>query len=154
MTGYVYAISHGDLVKIGFSHNPDSRFRSLQTGQPERYSLIGSVPATKEQERDLHGLLSKARVRAEWFRRSKAVEAFLGFLQPAAPPVNSVILSEIDAFLFESGMSASGFGRAVVNDPHLVRRMRLGRRVLPDTAQRVRQFIAARRAKDKDEAAA
>lgn len=60
---------------------------------------------------------------------------------------NHELLSKIDAFLAETGMADSSFGRAAVNDWKFVRDLRSGkRRVWPETAQRVLAFIAQRQA--------
>jgi hypothetical protein len=52
------------------------------------------------------------------------------------------LLSEIDAFLQANEMTESTFGRLAMNDWKFVRQLRNGRRVWPETAQCVRQFIA------------
>lgn len=56
----------------------------------------------------------------------------------------SDLLSEVEAFLERSGMADSTFGRGAVNDWKFVRDLRGGtRRVWPETAAKVRAFIAA-----------
>lgn len=60
---------------------------------------------------------------------------------------NHELLSNIDAFLAESGMADSSFGRAAVNDWKFVRDLRSGkRRVWPETAKKVLKFIEQQRA--------
>lgn len=60
------------------------------------------------------------------------------------------VLEEIDAFLAETGMSASYFGKKATGNSELVSRLRAGRPIQSDTEQRVRAFIKAqRRAKAK-----
>ena len=61
------------------------------------------------------------------------------------------LLCEIDAFIAASGMGESYFGKAAVNNSELVSRLRNGGRVWPETAQRVRDFIAARKNVAKSE---
>lgn len=57
------------------------------------------------------------------------------------------ILNEIDAFLRESGMGASYFGKVATGNSELVARLRAGGRVWPETDEKVREFIKAERRK-------
>lgn len=57
------------------------------------------------------------------------------------------LLSDIDTFLAETGMGASYFGKKAAGNSELVSRLRSGRRIWPETAQQVRNFIAAERQK-------
>lgn len=50
-------------------------------------------------------------------------------------------LSEIDAFLTRSGMSATAFGRGAVNDPNFVPDLRAGRKPNLGLVDRVHEFI-------------
>jgi 2,4-dienoyl-CoA reductase-like NADH-dependent reductase (Old Yellow Enzyme family) len=49
----------------------------------------------------------------------------------------------IDRFIAEHGMSPVTFGRKALNDPHFVRDLRKGRRVWPETDEKVRSFMSA-----------
>lgn len=55
----------------------------------------------------------------------------------------STLLSEIDAFLAEHKLGAATFGDLAMKDRHLVRQMRNGRRLWPETEDKIRQFMAA-----------
>lgn len=57
------------------------------------------------------------------------------------------LLSDIDAFLRESGMGASYFGKASTGNSELVGRLKAGGRVWPETEEKVRAFIKAQRKK-------
>lgn len=59
---------------------------------------------------------------------------------------NDPVLSEIDAFLAQTGMGASYFGKKAVGNSEVVARLREGRRVWPETRDKLRAFIAAERA--------
>jgi phosphopantothenoylcysteine decarboxylase / phosphopantothenate---cysteine ligase len=54
------------------------------------------------------------------------------------------LLAEIEAFLAETGLTATKFGLAAVNDGHLVANLRKGNSVTLKTADRVRAFIGER----------
>lgn len=83
MSGYVYAIACGDLVKIGYSADPWSRFVKLKTDNAADAKLLGAVPGTLKQEKELHRLLSPWRSNGEWFwRGSLAVETFISNVRP------------------------------------------------------------------------
>ncbi|ODP39275.1 hypothetical protein [Sphingomonas turrisvirgatae] len=56
------------------------------------------------------------------------------------------LLAEIEAFLAETGMPDARFGKHAANNAVLVRRLRNGCDVMPQTADRVRAYIAAERA--------
>jgi hypothetical protein len=55
------------------------------------------------------------------------------------------ILADIDAFLTAHGMKESTFGRKAVRDWKLVRELRNGRRLWPETEQAVRNFMVTYR---------
>ncbi len=52
------------------------------------------------------------------------------------------LLSEIDAFLSQTSMAPSTFGRKAVGDAKFIGRLRAGKRCWPETAQKARRFIA------------
>jgi 2,4-dienoyl-CoA reductase-like NADH-dependent reductase (Old Yellow Enzyme family) len=51
------------------------------------------------------------------------------------------LIDAIEAFIGDHAMSPVTFGRKALNDPHFVAQLRKGRRVWPDTEQRVRSFM-------------
>lgn len=53
------------------------------------------------------------------------------------------IVPEIDSFLKVHKMAESYFGRKAANDWKLVRQLRAGRRLWPDTEARIRTFMAS-----------
>lgn len=55
------------------------------------------------------------------------------------------ILSEIDAFLGTHGIAESTFGRDAANDWKLVKGLRAGRRLWPETEAKIRHFMATYR---------
>lgn len=57
------------------------------------------------------------------------------------------LLAEIEAFLAETGMGVSYFGKAAVNNSELVTRLRGGKRVWPETEAATRDFMAKHRAR-------
>lgn len=57
------------------------------------------------------------------------------------------LLAEIEAFLADTGMKPTRFGKLALNDGDFIRRMRNGSGITVSTVDRVRAFIAAERAK-------
>ncbi len=58
--------------------------------------------------------------------------------------MKSNLLVEVEAFLSETGMGASYFGKRSTGNSELVSRLRDGKRVWPETEARVRSFIKER----------
>ena len=53
--------------------------------------------------------------------------------------------AEVEQFLNETGMPQSAFGRAALNDGNFVADLRRGRRMWPENAERVLDFIRSYR---------
>lgn len=66
--GYVYFISDGEAVKIGFSEKPLRRIKGLQSGHPKPLTLLGTIPASVMDEMALHKRFDHLRIQGEWFR--------------------------------------------------------------------------------------
>lgn len=78
--GSVYFIKaeKSKRVKIGFTELlPTSRLAVLQTGSPEKLTLMGSFGGTLADERSAHKLLSQYRLSGEWFELSDEVALFI-----------------------------------------------------------------------------
>ena len=60
--------------------------------------------------------------------------------------MHPILLAEIDAFLADTGMGETYFGKLAAGNPEVVRRLRSGRRVWPETETKIRSFIMMRRA--------
>jgi len=81
---YLYAISDGVAIKLGFSRSPSKRLKDMQTGHPMKLQLlwmlgVGESPAkARKAERKLHRYCRKFRKRGEWFELACApvVEKF------------------------------------------------------------------------------
>ncbi len=54
------------------------------------------------------------------------------------------LLLEVDRFLSKTGMGESYFGKVSSGNSELVKRLRDGRRVWPETAEKVRAFMASK----------
>ena len=68
--GYVYIVSDGRFCKIGVANdNIDGRIKSLQTGNPNKITLVTSLLCKNPYaiEKFLHMLFSTRRVSGEWY---------------------------------------------------------------------------------------
>lgn len=59
--------------------------------------------------------------------------------------ITETLLTDIEAFLADTGMGANYFGKQACGNSELVGRLRAGRQVLPRTIERVRAFMQAER---------
>jgi hypothetical protein len=71
--GYVYCITDGEYLKIGYSTKPEARIAELQTGNARALSLVGTIPGTLEDEAAMHVKYQRQNVLAEWFRLDPAI---------------------------------------------------------------------------------
>lgn len=55
------------------------------------------------------------------------------------------LLSEIDVFLASTGMGPSYFGKSASGNSELVKRLRAGGRMWPETEKKVRDFMRSHR---------
>lgn len=70
----------------------------------------------------------------------------------AKPSFIDPILSEIEACLVITGLSASRFGTEAIGDPTLVRELRRGRKCNSLTQSRVRAFIREQELSSREKA--
>lgn len=75
--GFVYFVSDGEAVKIGFSEKPARRLAGIQSHHPKPLTLLGTVSASVFDEQDLHQKFSDIRIRGEWFRATPELLAFI-----------------------------------------------------------------------------
>jgi hypothetical protein len=70
-SGFIYLIRSGETnrYKIGLSKNVPSRLNTLQTGNPEKLSVIQVIPVidAHKQEQELHRYYQANRVSGEWY---------------------------------------------------------------------------------------
>lgn len=65
----IYFIQAGENgpIKIGVAIDVASRMSFLQSGNAEKLRLIGTMPGSYDEEKCLHRLAWKDRIRGEWF---------------------------------------------------------------------------------------
>jgi hypothetical protein len=71
---YIYLIEAGDIYKIGFSNNPSSRLKSIQTHNPYKCKIIYKIKDPfGTLEKDLHVKFNSLRINGEWFKKSELI---------------------------------------------------------------------------------
>lgn len=69
--GFIYAVSNGEAIKIGWSsRHPGSargRLMDLQIASHLELNLIGAIVGTRSEEQSLHLRFAGHRLRGEWF---------------------------------------------------------------------------------------
>lgn len=71
---FVYAITDGEFIKIGFSCNTGERLKTLQTSHPKHLKCIWeryagrSAAAAASIEKKLHRRCKENRIMGEWFK--------------------------------------------------------------------------------------
>ena len=69
---FVYVISDGDNIKIGYAKEPRERLKALQTANSSQLKLVRAFQvkgrsAALAHEKTLHSKFKKHRLRGEWF---------------------------------------------------------------------------------------
>ena len=65
---YIIRIVGTDYIKIGSSTNIVNRMRSFESMIPMELEFIGHTAGRLQDEKDLHKILAKYRVKGEWFK--------------------------------------------------------------------------------------
>jgi len=69
-----------DLIKIGFSSDPEARmkdFRKRREGMHHNVKLVGTMPGDMLVEMRIQGMFSHLRVESEWFKAEPELWAFI-----------------------------------------------------------------------------
>lgn len=77
-TGFVYVLKmEPGPYKIGWSTDPERRFKEVRHWAPEPMSLVGFVAGTEQDEMAVHTALANHNTRGEWFKDCPEVAAFV-----------------------------------------------------------------------------
>lgn len=81
---FVYFIvdeSH-QLLKIGYSKDPEQRLNQLKTANSGKLILAKVIRGDQKTERDYHKLFARYKIRREWFCLSPEILEFLSRSHP------------------------------------------------------------------------
>ena len=73
---FIEAIGTGQ-IKIGFSNNPTSRIKTLQTGSASKLILLGCINSDQSLESHLHGRFAHLRQHGEWFTATNGLRNYV-----------------------------------------------------------------------------
>ena len=77
ITGQVYFITDGQLVKIGFAKKPLNRIAALQTASSKPLSLLARMRGSYQLEHFIHTKFKHLNERGEWFRLTTSLVHFI-----------------------------------------------------------------------------
>ena len=77
--GYIYFIQEGldGQIKIGYSLDPKSRLKSLQTSNPRQLRLLLTLEGDEDYERKLHKQFDRHKLQGEWFQNHEDLLIFI-----------------------------------------------------------------------------
>ncbi|HEC38637.1 hypothetical protein LCGC14_0695440 [marine sediment metagenome] len=77
--GYVYFIQglNGGLIKIGYSMNPEKRFKKIQDNSPINLRIICYIKGGRAKETKLHRKFRDERQHSEWFEPSERLLEYI-----------------------------------------------------------------------------
>jgi hypothetical protein len=122
MTVYFVEMEGSKAIKIGFTAADDvaQRMRQLQTGQPNKLSLLGSIAGDQDAERSLHAIFAAYRVSGEWFEGPAVFRQFLRYMiENNLPWSYSRAYGAFDAMLAEQSMRIEQLESEKANSPAL-----------------------------------
>lgn len=76
--GWIYFISVGDRIKIGYSRSLNARFRKMLTDVSGEMEILHLEPGTFKTEKIYHRHFAAIRGRGEWFQKTPELLAFIG----------------------------------------------------------------------------
>ncbi|MER9961706.1 GIY-YIG nuclease family protein [Mesorhizobium sp. M0045] len=82
--GYVYMLQSGYFIKIGHSHDPVERIRSISTATPDDCELLFCIPGTVRLERKLHAEFEACHHKREWFFLCGKLKQFVSEIEVSA----------------------------------------------------------------------
>lgn len=75
--GFVYFLSDGEFIKIGFATDWQARIKGLQVANPRTLTPLLVLEGSHRFERQLHQLFKAHRVKGEWFRPSPEIAEYV-----------------------------------------------------------------------------
>jgi hypothetical protein len=77
---YIYAITNGTDIKIGYSSNVKRRLKQLNTGSSINLYVLCTFKGGRELESEIHSMFKKIRYNGEWFRADKELLEYLNLM--------------------------------------------------------------------------
>jgi hypothetical protein len=77
----IYFVETDGIVKIGFSKDPNTRLKDLETSMPHELNMILLIEGTMEDESAYHKRFEKDHIKGEWFALSYDITEFIQQMQ-------------------------------------------------------------------------
>jgi predicted DNA-binding transcriptional regulator AlpA len=81
LSGRVYFLDGGDLIKIGFSKNIKQRLKEIRTYSPIKLKVLCMIRGGKLREATIHAMFAHLRAHGEWFRATPELLAYISTLK-------------------------------------------------------------------------
>lgn len=88
----IYFIQDSDTLHVKIGHtrgDPAARLKDLQTGNPSKLVLLGTMPGGQAEEAGLHQRFAAARAAGEWFRPVPELLLLIGRACHDGPPFDA-----------------------------------------------------------------
>lgn len=83
---YIVQAESGGPLKIGFARCINKRVAELECGSPVPLRLLGAYDCSLRDEQAIHRTLKPLRVRREWYRPHRAIQALMCALPEVVVP--------------------------------------------------------------------
>lgn len=100
----LYIITDGTNYKLGYSQNPTSRLKDLQTANAKPLVLLGTTEGEIEDEKRYHKILSNTQLVGEWFSPSPELFEILSNWSKS-PYADSLAQSLVLSYLIRNNIS-------------------------------------------------
>jgi T5orf172 domain len=80
---YFFKCNENGAIKIGYSHDPKQRLRTLRAEFQWDIVPLAVIPGTRVEEKEIHERFRRDFVGCEWFRPSESLMAYIATLPPA-----------------------------------------------------------------------
>lgn len=69
--------SESGYIQIGYSRSPTQRLENLQTSNPDKLILLGTISGGRDKEADLHERFAHLRCGNEWFKADQELLEYI-----------------------------------------------------------------------------
>jgi hypothetical protein len=141
--GLIYFIRAPNAIKVGFAQNIAKRFADIQTANPDRLALLGSIEGNYEVEKAILYQLAKHHIRGEWLHAHPEVIEYVNNLL-SGRPAGALPDTGVSTMPIRIQRSRAKGWRMPANTIYVGRPSRYGNKYRPgrhgDAAECVRKF--------------
>src|SRR5579885_1481545 len=105
-SGFVYFVTNGDAIKIGFASDVAKRLTDLQVAHHAPLSLLGSIKALPREEKEIHQKLKHIRIMGEWFQVHDDVFSLMEEYEKSGRFIEGYSMEDYEERVMRSGYTA------------------------------------------------